>query len=212
MKLGAAKTECRRSQLPRHGGGRVAHDPAAADVAELHLLDGRTDAFDRLERADLAEDPRPVWPEAQAMSNLEVAQRAGTLENRGLDVGTAESQPGGEPADARTHDQNPRHTHTLSGLSGISGQFQRFFSGRRDDRGVNWSPENKSKKTAAGAPASGTAGSADTTGGTAGAVTAVRLPERRSHEGKQQLELVVPSDERGGVSTPPIARVIRWLS
>jgi hypothetical protein len=74
---------------------------------------------------------------------------------------------------------------------------------------VNWSPENKSKKTAAGAPASGTAGSAELTGGAAVAVTAVRLPERRSHEGKQQLDLE-PSDEKGGASAPPV-RSIRWL-
>ena len=88
--------------------------------------------------------------------------------------------------------------------------FQRFFSGRSHDRAVNSSPINKSKRTAASAPASGNAGSAATTGGTAVAVTAVRLPERRSHEGKQQLELG-PSDEKGGASAPPAAPRIRWL-
>jgi hypothetical protein len=75
---------------------------------------------------------------------------------------------------------------------------------------VNWSPVNKSKKTAAGAPASRNAGRAETTGGAAGAVTAVRLPERRSHEGKQQLELG-PSDEEGGASAPPFVRSLKWL-
>ena len=76
---------------------------------------------------------------------------------------------------------------------------------------MNWSPVNKSEKTAAGEQASRTADSAETTNGTVGAVTAVRLPERRSHAGKQQLELE-PSNERGGASAPPIARLIRWLS
>ena len=88
--------------------------------------------------------------------------------------------------------------------------FQRFFSGPGHDRAVNSSPVNKSKKTAAGAPASGKAGSAETTGGTAVAVAAVRLPERRNHEAQQQLELS-PSDEGGGVTASPPVRPIRWL-
>jgi hypothetical protein len=75
---------------------------------------------------------------------------------------------------------------------------------------VDWSPVNKSKTTAAGAPASRTADSAETTVETVGAVTAVRLLERRSHEGKQQLELEA-SNERGGGAAPPSARLIRWL-
>jgi hypothetical protein len=96
------------------------------------------------------------------------------------------------------------------GLSTISPGPQRYLSGRRDDCAVDWSPVNKSKKTAAGAPASRTADSAETTGGTVGAVTAGRLPERRSREEKQQLELE-PSNERGGAPAPPSAWLIRWL-
>ncbi len=72
------------------------------------------------------------------------------------------------------------------------------------------SPPPKSlNTTAAGAPA-GPAGRAETKGGTAVAVAAVPLPERRNHEAQQQLELS-PSDERGGNSAPPLARPIRWL-
>jgi hypothetical protein len=71
-------------------------------------------------------------------------------------------------------------------------------------------PTSKSKSSAAGAPAPGQAGRAHTTGGTAVAVAAVRLPERRNHEAQQQLELR-PSDERGGASAPPAVRPIRWL-
>jgi hypothetical protein len=96
------------------------------------------------------------------------------------------------------------------GLSTISPHIQRSFSAQSHDHAVNWSPENKSKKTAAGAPASGTAGSAELTGGAAVAVTAVRLPERRSHEGKQQLELG-PSDEKGGATAPSFVRTMKWL-
>jgi hypothetical protein len=50
------------------------------------------------------------------------------------------------------------------------------------------------------------------TGGTVGAVAAVPLPERRDHEGQQQLELVVRSDGRGGAAAPPAVPRIRWLS
>jgi hypothetical protein len=63
--------------------------------------------------------------------------------------------------------------------------------------------------TAAGAPAGPQPGRAETKGGTAAAVAAVPLPERRNHEAQQQLELS-PSDERGG-AWPPLARPIRWL-
>jgi hypothetical protein len=73
-------------------------------------------------------------------------------------------------------------------------------------------PTSKSKSIAAGAPAPRQAGGADTTGGTAVAVTAVRLPERRNHEAQQQLELRPPSDGgEGGASAPPVVRLIRWL-
>jgi hypothetical protein len=47
--------------------------------------------------------------------------------------------------------------------------------------------------TAAGAPASRNPGGAKTTGGAVGAVATAPQPERRSHEGKQQLELKSPS-------------------
>jgi hypothetical protein len=72
------------------------------------------------------------------------------------------------------------------------------------------SPPPKSPNTAAGAPAGPLAGRAETKGGTAVAVAAVPLPERRNHEAQQQLELS-PSDERGGAAAPPLARPIRWL-
>ena len=48
------------------------------------------------------------------------------------------------------------------------------------------------------------------TGGTAVAVAAVPLPERRSHEAQQQLELT-PSGGRGGAPAPSLDRPIRWL-
>jgi hypothetical protein len=72
------------------------------------------------------------------------------------------------------------------------------------------SPPKSPNKTAAGAPAGPQTGRAKTKGGTAAAVAAVPLPERRNHEAQQQLELR-PSDERGGTSAPPLARPIRWL-
>ena len=73
------------------------------------------------------------------------------------------------------------------------------------------SPSPKSPNTtAAGAPAGPQAGRAETKGGTAAAVAAVRLPERRNHEAQQQLELGAP-DEGGGASAPPVVRSIRWL-
>ena len=49
------------------------------------------------------------------------------------------------------------------------------------------------------------------TGGTAVAVAAVPLPERRNHEAQQQLELVVPSDGSGGALAPSAPLRIRWL-
>ncbi len=50
------------------------------------------------------------------------------------------------------------------------------------------------------------------TDGTAVAVTAVPLPERRNHEAQQQLGLlVVPSGGRGGASASPTGLRIRWL-
>jgi hypothetical protein len=49
------------------------------------------------------------------------------------------------------------------------------------------------------------------TGGTADAVAAVPLPERRDHEAQQQLELVAPSGGRGGAAAPPPVPRIRWL-
>jgi hypothetical protein len=72
------------------------------------------------------------------------------------------------------------------------------------------SPPPKSPNTAAGAPAGPQPGRAETKGGTAAAVAAVPLPERRTHEAQQQLELS-PSDERGGAAAPPLPRPIRWL-
>ena len=47
--------------------------------------------------------------------------------------------------------------------------------------------------TAAGAPANRNPGGAKTTGGAVGAVATAPEPERRSHEGKQQLELRTPT-------------------
>ena len=72
-------------------------------------------------------------------------------------------------------------------------------------------PTSKSKSSAAGAPAPGQAGRAHTTGGTAVAVAAVRLPERRNHEAQQQLELAASDEVEGGASAPPVVRSIRWL-
>jgi hypothetical protein len=48
-------------------------------------------------------------------------------------------------------------------------------------------------------------------GGTVDAVTAVPLPEGRNHEAQQQLELVAPSDGRGGAAAPSAVPRIRWL-
>ena len=95
------------------------------------------------------------------------------------------------------------------GLSTISPRIQRSFSAWRNDHAVNWSPENKSKKTAAGAPASRKARSAEA-GEAAGIAAVASPPERRSHEGKQQLELV-PSAEKGDVKASPFARSMKWL-
>jgi hypothetical protein len=66
------------------------------------------------------------------------------------------------------------------------------------------------QSTAAGAPTGHQAGCAATTGGTAVAVAAVPLPERRNHEAQQQLELK-GSDTGGGVPTLPPLRTMRWL-
>jgi len=91
-----------------------------------------------------------------------------------------------------------------------SALFQRRFSGLRKDRAVFASPETSPKSTAAGAPASRKAGSAECTGGTAAAVAAVPRPERRNHEAQQQLELGV-SDEEGGAFATRSVRPIRWV-
>jgi hypothetical protein len=74
---------------------------------------------------------------------------------------------------------------------------------------VSSPPPKSLNTTAAGAPA-GPAGRAETKGGTAVAVAAVPLPERRNHEAQQQLELGAP-DEGGGALAPPVVRSIRWL-
>src|SRR5439155_21655828 len=89
MKLGAAKAERRRPELPRHGACGVTDDVAASAVAELHLLDRRCDSLDSLERSDLGEDARAVRPEAQSVADLEVAEGAGLLEDRRVDVRAA---------------------------------------------------------------------------------------------------------------------------
>ncbi len=94
------------------------------------------------------------------------------------------------------------------GLSTISGLFQRFFSGQSKDRAVT-SPLTS---TAASAPTSRKVGRVDITGGTAVAVAAVRLPERRSHEEQQQLELRASNRGEGGASAPPIVRQVRWVA
>ena len=86
------------------------------------------------------------------------------------------------------------------GLSTISRLLQRSFSGQGKDRRMNAPRVNSPTRTAVN------------TGGTAVAVAAVPLPERRSHEAQQQLELgLVPSDGRGGASAPSLDRPIRWL-
>jgi len=64
---------------------------------------------------------------------------------------------------------------------------------------VNASQANSPERTAA------------ISGGTVDAVAAVPLPEGRNHEAQQQLELVAPSDGRGGAAAPPSVLRIRWL-
>jgi hypothetical protein len=63
-------------------------------------------------------------------------------------------------------------------------------------------------KAAAGAEGAET-GRARTRGGTAVAVAAVPLPEGRSHEAKQQLEL--GAVEGSGAWGPPAVGLVRWL-
>jgi hypothetical protein len=91
----------------------------------------------------------------------------------------------------------------------ISSGFQHLFSGRRDDHGVN-APFGESNRAAASAPVGGHAGSAVTTGGAAGAVTAVPLPEGRSHEDDQQLDLNM-GDRGDAVPTGSPVPPFRWL-
>ena len=76
MKLGATKAERRRAELPSDGTGGVVDDQTPSEIAEFHPFDRRRDALDALERPDVCEDPRPVRPKAQAVSHLEVADRA----------------------------------------------------------------------------------------------------------------------------------------
>ena len=70
--------------------------------------------------------------------------------------------------------------------------------------------ENSPKNTAVGAPASRKAGRAESTGGTAVAVSPVARPERRNDEAQQQLELGV--SEKGSAVRRRSVRPIRWLS
>src|SRR6266511_3480576 len=113
MKRGATKAERRRAELPSDGTGRMVDDAPAPDVAELHPLDRRRDALDAFERPDACEDPRPVRPKAQAVPDLEVADRACPLEDLRVEVGTAKRQPEGQSADPRSDDEYPRHAHTI---------------------------------------------------------------------------------------------------
>ena len=79
---------------------------------------------------------------------------------------------------------------------------------------MNSPRQMQSTSTAAGAPALGTSGAAVTTGGTAVAVAAVPpMPQRRSYEALEHLDLM-PSDEgeEGGATAPPVVRGIRWLA
>lgn len=70
-------------------------------------------------------------------------------------------------------------------------------------------PQTSPKSTAAGAPASRKAGSAECTGGTVVAVAAVPMPERRNDEAQQQLELGV--SEEGSAARWRSVRPIRWV-
>ena len=66
------------------------------------------------------------------------------------------------------------------------------------------------ESTAAGAPASRKAGSAESAGGTVAAVAAVPKPERRNDEAQQQLELGM-SGEGGDAFAPRSFGPIRWV-
>jgi len=74
-------------------------------------------------------------------------------------------------------------------------------------------PAKRPNSTHAGAPAGPQTGCAATTGGTARAIAAVPLPERRSHEERQHLELgALGKGEQGGAWAPPYAGAMRWLA
>jgi hypothetical protein len=99
------------------------------------------------------------------------------------------------------------------GLSTISAFLQQGFSARSNDRAVIAAKRNIRGSAAADAPASRQAGGTSTTGRAADAVTAVPLPERRSHEERQHLELgALGEGEQGGAFAPPYARAMRWLA
>src|SRR2546421_9911874 len=97
------------------------------------------------------------------------------------------------------------------GLSTISAWFQRSFSAASQDHGVNASSRRSPHSSAASAPGGLQTGGALNTGGTAGAVTAVPLPDRRKHEGEQQLELK-QGDQGRGASAPSPLSAMRWLA
>ena len=96
------------------------------------------------------------------------------------------------------------------GLTTISGGFQRFFSGMREGRTVSAAPEMSPQVTAANTPAGRQTGVIAV--GAAGAVAAVRQPERGSHEEEHHLgELGHRKVGGNALAAPPKWR-IRWLA